>query len=380
MLTLELLSGKELLLDKKELEITLNDVFLRLDCVNDPLTNPLEIKVANATSILRLKRDDATISTDDVIGRIEIETTDPTDPGICAKIEAISYGSSGETGWRLSGGTPTSLTEFVRIDNLGYVGIGLTDPAEKLQVKGNVMIGDGESGVDYSLTFDGETNNGIVLWKEDEDYFEFQDDINLGGETNFIKISDVDGNITWGGSYKKKLAMRPAFNAGKLSGTGGPVSGILGAFSTYEFPIWDSGSNVNKELYWRLYVPGRWDGTTDIEYTLTVALNSAEDLNDDFAFQLSWANTTGTSGVISNAVVSSTVPQNINTGRTAQYSVYRLTFTIDVSAGPITAVAGGDVLVGRIRRVASGGTEVTGNILVLDHVLNFTVDKVFKTI
>ena len=44
---------------------------------------------------------------------------------------------------------------------------------------GNVVIGAGLAGVDYSLTFNGETNDGVVTWMEDEDYFKFADDINI---------------------------------------------------------------------------------------------------------------------------------------------------------------------------------------------------------
>jgi hypothetical protein len=42
---------------------------------------------------------------------------------------------------------------------------------------GSITIGAGEVGVDYSITFDGETNDGVVTWMEDEDYFLFNDTI-----------------------------------------------------------------------------------------------------------------------------------------------------------------------------------------------------------
>lgn len=44
---------------------------------------------------------------------------------------------------------------------------------------GNMKIGAGFTGVNYSLTFDGETNNGLITWMEDEDYFQFSDDLFL---------------------------------------------------------------------------------------------------------------------------------------------------------------------------------------------------------
>ena len=38
-------------------------------------------------------------------------------------------------------------------------------------------FGTGAAGTDIALTFDGETNDGIITWMEDEDYFQFSDDI-----------------------------------------------------------------------------------------------------------------------------------------------------------------------------------------------------------
>lgn len=41
------------------------------------------------------------------------------------------------------------------------------------------VIGDGAAGVDFQLSFDGETNDGVITWKEDEDYFQVADDVLL---------------------------------------------------------------------------------------------------------------------------------------------------------------------------------------------------------
>ncbi len=40
-----------------------------------------------------------------------------------------------------------------------------------------LVIGSGAAGVDYQLKFDGENNDGLLVWKEDEDYFLFADDV-----------------------------------------------------------------------------------------------------------------------------------------------------------------------------------------------------------
>jgi hypothetical protein len=253
---------------------------------------------------------------------------------------------------------------------------GVTTINEKFRVKSNgslVLTANTDS--DLAVTFAGTSNSGLLTWMEDEDYFKFADDINLGGETDFVKISDTDGNMTWGGTFKKKLAIRPALFAGKTTTPQKPTPIFYNAFATYSMPIYNSD---NEELFWRLSVPGRWDGTTDIEYVLYVALDTAETLNDDFKMQLSWSNTNGTTGVVSSSTVDVPVSGKCTTNHDAQYSVFKLTFTIDVSAGPGGALASGDVLAGRVRRIASNGTEIAGELLVLDHTLNFTVDRVFK--
>ena len=41
----------------------------------------------------------------------------------------------------------------------------------------SITVGDGTTGIDITVTFDGESNDGVFKWMEDEDYFEFSDDI-----------------------------------------------------------------------------------------------------------------------------------------------------------------------------------------------------------
>ena len=41
----------------------------------------------------------------------------------------------------------------------------------------SITIGDGTAGTDITVTFDGESNDGVLYWMEDEDHFKFADDI-----------------------------------------------------------------------------------------------------------------------------------------------------------------------------------------------------------
>lgn len=207
----------------------------------------------------------------------------------------------------------------------------------------------------------GGTFTGDVLWNDD---------------TNYIKVTETTGQISWGGTYKKKLSMRPAFVAGSIAGAGKPTAVDVGVWAGYSMPI--SDGTDDEVLYWRLTVPGRWDGASDIIYTAIVCLSAAETEGDDFKFQLDWNHTDGITG----AIDATTVQNLTDTGdciadHNAQYSVFKLEFTIDWDIDNPDIVAG-DILAGKLFRIASGGTEVSNEIIVLDHWLTFTVDKVFK--
>jgi hypothetical protein len=56
---------------------------------------------------------------------------------------------------------------------------------------GNTLtFGAGTAGTDITITFDGETNDGELKWMEDEDYFEFSDDI-LIASTERLQFRDT---------------------------------------------------------------------------------------------------------------------------------------------------------------------------------------------
>ncbi len=54
----------------------------------------------------------------------------------------------------------------------------------------SITIGLGTAGTDITLTFDGETSDGVLKWMEDEDYFEFSDDI-LVASTEKLQFRDT---------------------------------------------------------------------------------------------------------------------------------------------------------------------------------------------
>jgi len=53
-----------------------------------------------------------------------------------------------------------------------------------------ITIGDGTAGTDISVTFDGETADGVLTWMEDEDYFKFSDEV-LMNSTEKLLFGDT---------------------------------------------------------------------------------------------------------------------------------------------------------------------------------------------
>lgn len=84
-------------------------------------------------------------------------------------------------------------------DVLGKLNIRGTNGIELDPGSGEtILIGNGAAGSDYSLTFDGETNDGIITWMEDEDYFKSSDKwvFDLGWDANQISNVTVNDSIT----------------------------------------------------------------------------------------------------------------------------------------------------------------------------------------
>jgi hypothetical protein len=97
-----------------------------------------------------------------------------------------------------------------------------SEPVMNLDSNGNLItgnnfqVGDGEAGVDYTITMDGEDADGVLTWEEDEDQFSFADDVVV--ETTFtvngtgvvlssIPVSDpeTDGNL-WNSEGDVRIA------------------------------------------------------------------------------------------------------------------------------------------------------------------------------
>jgi hypothetical protein len=171
-----------------------------------------------------------------------------------------------------------------------------------------------------------------------------------------------------------KLTMRPNLVAGRIGALTKPTPVTVGSHAGYSMPIY---ATDDEEIYFRDYVPGRWDGASDFTVSVLCCLAAAETADEDFEFILEWENTaipgtltTGTT-IVTNAV---------NLVSAAQYAVYKMDFTIDWNL-PATDVASSQHMGYRLRRQAvsgGGADEVEGEVIILDVVITYNVDKIYK--
>ena len=196
-----------------------------------------------------------------------------------------------------------------------------------------------------------------------------------GGTTNYTQFTSA-GIQSMFGTACGGLNLRPNLiqKASKQLGT--PTEVYRGCNIGYSFPVWNSN---DEELYFRLRIPARWDGTTDPQFGIATTITGAEDVGDKYKFQLEWQVTHGggtdVMGVTTSSVVSE---QTIITGGDAANTTYFLFFNLDADdvTNPIDP---GCMLQGRLRRIAASSSPVTAEIAVWDWTVVWKTNKVFGT-
>ena len=122
---------------------------------------------------------------------------------------------------------------------------------------GNTLtFGAGTAGTDITVTFDGETSDGVLKWMEDEDYFEFSDDILVASteklqfrDTAIYINSSTDGQLDLVADTEIQLAATTVDLNGNLDVSGSFTLGGVALTSTAtELNILDGVTSTTSEL------------------------------------------------------------------------------------------------------------------------------------
>jgi len=193
---------------------------------------------------------------------------------------------------------------------------------------------------------------------------------------NYTKV-DADGIVTLAGTAKRWLTLRPEINQDEIRKELKPVLVQRGVFFGYSMPVYAAD---NEEIFFKQEVPGRWDGVSNIILHVTVALAGTEDIGDGFNLQFSWEHDGSAGNVVPDTSNDVPIETTVLTARNAAYDVYEIEFDIDYDIdGEGNEITAGELLGGRLRRLASTGTEIDNAIIVLSFDVHYQVDKMFKS-
>jgi len=162
-----------------------------------------------------------------------------------------------------------------------------------------VTLGGGTAGVDYILQFNGETNDGVITWMEDEDYFKFSDGILMDStEQIFFRdsalyiFSQADGYLNIVSDTGTRLGDATPTNYTQFDSTGHqtmvgtakpwedlriePVARTTGnnaptfekwyddsantSRGVYLYSFDDAAAATEKEIFFTMQMPHAWDG------------------------------------------------------------------------------------------------------------------------
>ena len=97
----------------------------------------------------------------------------------------------------------------------------------KLAGSNAITIGAATAGTDITVTFDGESNDGVLLWMEDEDDFKFNDDIMVIDNETLIFGSDSDWTIKYDESGDDDLVLTGSDISVESSTSAKPILSIF---------------------------------------------------------------------------------------------------------------------------------------------------------
>ena len=166
-----------------------------------------------------------------------------------------------------------------------------------------LTFGAGSAGTDITITFDGESNDGVLKWMEDEDYFEFSDDLLIAStekvqirDTGIYLNSSTDGQLDVVADGEVQI-VSPIVDINASTGLALDGANLNSAWTV----------NTNNKIQFRdtgLYINSSTDGQLDIVAdteiqiaATTIDMNGAADISGNLAV----GGTLGVTGVLTGS-------------------------------------------------------------------------------
>ena len=171
----------------------------------------------------------------------------------------------------------------------------------------NWVIGSGEAGIDYTLTFDGEDNDCIYTFDEDNDIVSVDCEHRFGDTSNYLDI-ESDGTIEFNGTATVWDDMRILPGSFDRPGVADPAIVPYapgGGGNTY---LWEFAKNDIASF--TIQLPHSYKQGTDIgvhiHWTPGTRGNEESGTTVGWKVDCSWANINGTFGALSTSDLSDT--------------------------------------------------------------------------
>ena len=217
-------------------------------------------------------------------------------------------------------------------------------------------FGVGTAGTDIVMTFDGETNDGVITWMEDEDLFKFSDAINVG-------VDDAGHDVKFFGATSGKY-MEWDESADQLDVTGSlDVTGNTTMIGTLTIGVDDAGHDV-KFFGDTASAYMLWDTSTDdLVLAGAAGIDLAGDIDVDGTANLDNTDIDGTLAVDGTTIsLDATTSLNIDNSNTSNgITIGTATSGVPISIGHTTSeVTINDNLTTTGNVSVGGNLDVTG--------------------
>lgn len=174
----------------------------------------------------------------------------------------------------------------------------------------------------------------------------------FGAATNYASY-DTSGQLSMVGDARYWVSSAPFLDENSANVANKPTLVTRGIFGGYSLPEYAAG----EELLFRTRVPHEWDGSSNPWFVAISSISAAEDIGDNYKFQLEWQSK-DILHVIPDTIQETLTDEVTVADGTAFYAEI-IAFELDA-----TTIVRGQNLQARLRRIAATAPSVSNEVIV----------------